>query len=52
MQTKNATFEKCTFDSNFATKGSSNLEVSYFSKLHITNSVFKISLDESNLLKA
>jgi hypothetical protein len=50
MQTANATFDDCHFDSNFAAKGSSNLEASYFSKLYITKSTFKIHLEEMKLL--
>lgn len=50
MQTANATFDDCHFDSNFAAKGSSNLEASYFSKLYIRKSSFKIHIEEANLL--
>jgi hypothetical protein len=50
MQTANATFEDCYFDSNFAAKGSSNLKASYFSKLYISKSTFKIHIEEADLL--
>jgi hypothetical protein len=49
MQTPIVNIDSCKFESNFAKKGSSNLEASYFTKINITKTSFKISLDESKL---